>query len=185
MTERLRYGGPVTTATTTRPAKNATVYNQICNWAARIPGPVPAPLEGVTWDQSAWFTLRTDGTRTCCAAGAAVLLHGGIPANPHPEFTNAPGQFARYSACLMPGDVQPRSVPVVAAQILGLDHQEAAVLFSPLRSLAVLAAARRAFAEDIPVTRELVGAGWEWDEAMGLAAMSGIYGAQMPAGPSW
>ena len=83
MTERLRYGDPVTTATIVRPVKNAAVFDQIYNWAAAA-GPPPAPLQGVRWDQGAWFTTRYDGTRTCCAAGAAVLMHGGVPAGPHP-----------------------------------------------------------------------------------------------------
>lgn len=180
----LRYGDPVTTATIVRPVKNAAIFNQIYNWAAAVPGP-PAPLEGVRWHQGGWFTVLGDGTRTCCAAGATVLLHGGVPAAPHPDYATGRNELARYSACRMPGDDRLLSVPAVAAAILGLTHDEAGVLFSPLRNLAALAAAQQAFAEDAPITRDMMGAGWEWDEGMALAAASGIFGAQMPAGPSW
>lgn len=194
---------------TLEPRKNAGLFRTILGWAAGDTPP-PEALKGAAWNQRAWFAIRQDGTRTCCAAGAAALMAGAVPSMPTPP---NPGEIRRFAACRMPGSDWDIPVPGVACRALGLTANEGGILFRPGMELGGLKIAMARFEENAVLTvAELGGEWWPSDlawsmtapAAMGrvttadrLAALGSVAAqgmifaaaadaaAQMPAGSSW
>jgi len=131
--------------------KDAALYRQVTTWAKATAGGVletTGPLAGIAWDQKAWHAVYDDGTRTCCVAGATVLLAGGVFG--HEVATCArPGH--QYKACLIPGTTWMEDMPVAASMLLGIDPGESWTVFAPNRTLEQLLAMVPAFETNTPV----------------------------------
>ena len=123
--------------------RTAGLLRRVARWAvfhAGGGGEPPAELAGATWDQRTWYAELDDGTVTCCAAGATARLAGASFAEPSRYQHEGLPAGTYYKACDLGGEI--RYVPEAAARFLGLDFNEASLVFSPHRTaLELLAAA--------------------------------------------
>jgi hypothetical protein len=141
-----------------RPRKNAGLYRRIVHWAAATRGGVletAGPLAGMTWDQAAWILVQEEARRTCCVAGGAVLLAGGIPADPY----QPGGALTVCGGVVMPGTDWAVPVAVAAGPLLGVTTEEASMLFAPNRDLDELVRLVPIFDTDQPLRRGDLSAG--------------------------
>jgi hypothetical protein len=145
VTEGLRYGD-LMNATITSRTKDAALFRHVMAWAeATTHGQVETdgPLAGLTWDQRAWYTIRADGSRTCCTAGAVTLLAGAVPVDPVNRLMMMAGDTApaiMFAGCRMPGTTWAVTPALPAGAALGLEPDEHGIIFAPFRPLDALTA---------------------------------------------
>lgn len=96
------------------------------------------PLAGVRWNQHTWYTERHDGARSCCFAGAAVLLAGGRFTQPKLISYRGEKDSRVYGSCELPGSTRVLTVNAAAARVLALSERRRVSLFSPSGTLADL-----------------------------------------------
>lgn len=82
------------------------------------------------WDQQHWIAIDSDGNREVwdASCGAAACLAGRTILDAGYEALRSE-DFEYVERCRLPGEMETRSIPVVAAELLGITSDESDALF--------------------------------------------------------